>query len=363
MRILIRLFSAVLLLHIFAVDTHAQNIIGQWEEYLAAQEEVNHFMGSVLVAQKGKVLFNRSYGPANAEYDVANTSQTKFRLGSLTKQFTATAVLLLQQSGRLNVQDPISKYVETAPTTWKDVTVHHLLTHTSGIPSFTDLPGYMETWTVPSRPDETMLRFRDLPLEFAPGTSFAYSNSGYIVLALIIENASGQRYEDFLRHNVFAPLDMKDSGHDTFAAILKHRASGFVWTDAGLEHAPYCDMDLPMGGGDLYSTVDDMYKWDRALYTDRLLSEESKMAMFTPNEYEYGYGWGISTMWGRVINSHGGGINGFSSQIMRFPEKDVFFVILSNQENAPVMQIGRDLMAIFFAVKYELPKSEEQSEG
>jgi CubicO group peptidase (beta-lactamase class C family) len=356
MRIPIRLFLAVLLLHFFSASIHAQDIIGQWEEYLEAQQEVNHFMGSVLIAQKGKILFRKGYDQANVECGVPNTPQTKFRIGSLTKQFTAAAVLLLQERGQLNVQDPIAKYIGNAPEAWKDVTIHHLLKHTSGIPSFTDLPGYVETWMIPSRPDKTMLRFRDIPLEFAPGMKFNYSNSGYILLALIIENASEMPYEDFLRQNVFDPLDMKDSGHDTFTAILKHRASGYIWTDAGLEHAPYCDMELPMGGGDLYSTVDDLFKWHQALYTDRLLSEASRTAMFTPNESGYGYGWGVSRFFKRAIHSHAGGINGFASQIIRFPEQDVFFIILSNQENSPVMQIGRDLMAIFFAEPYELPK-------
>jgi CubicO group peptidase (beta-lactamase class C family) len=356
MRISIRLISAILFLYVFPCVGHAQDIVGQWEKYLAAQEQVNHFMGSVLIAQRGKPLLRKAFGLANVEHDVPNKPHTKFRLGSLTKQFTAAAILILQDRGLLNVQDSIDKYIENAPMSWKDVTIHHLLNHKSGIPSFTNFTDYIETCMIPSRPDKTMLRFKDKPLEFAPGTKFAYSNSGYILLAMIIESVSGLRYEDFLRHSIFDSLGMNDSGHDTFTAILKNRASGYTLDNNELLHSPYCDMDLPIGGGDLYSTVDDMLKWDKALYKNQILSNESRIAMFTPNEVGYGYGWGISKMFGRVIHAHAGGINGFAAQIIRFPEEDILVVILSNQENSPVMQIGRDLVAILFAKKYDLPK-------
>jgi CubicO group peptidase (beta-lactamase class C family) len=358
MKTLARVLLIVLLLFVCSGHTQAQDILGNWDRYLDAQEEVNHLMGSVLVAQKGKLLLRKSFGMADVEHDVPNTPQTKFRIGSLTKQFTAAAVLLLQERGLLDVHDPIGKYIEDAPESWAGITIHHLLRHTSGVPNFTDFPDYLDTWTLPSRPDKTILRLRDKPLDFAPGTKFAYSNSGYIMLALIIENASGMSYGEFLRQNVFDPIGMKDSGHDDSAAILKHRASGYIWGENGLEHAPYCDMDLPTGGGDIYSTVDDMNKWDRALYTNSLLSDQSREAMFTKGEAGYAYGWGIGDLFGSV-HCHAGGINGFAAQIIRYPERDIFVIILCNQENSPVVQIGRDLMAIFFGQNYELPKHED----
>ena len=333
----------------------SRDLQGRVDEYLAAQEEVNHFMGSVLIARDGVPLFRKGFGPANIEHDVPNTAKTKFRLGSLTKQFTAAAVLLLQEEGLLDVRDPIGKHIVDPPESWADISIHHLLTHTSGIPDFTSFTDYTETWMIPSRPDKTMLRFRNKALDFPPGEKLAYSNSNYTLLAMIIEYVSGMRYEEFLRKNIFTPLDMKDSGHDAFAAVLKHRASGYVLGEDGPEHAPYCDMDLPIGGGDLYSTVDDLLKWDQALYTDSLLSDKSRKAMFTPIKSGYAYGWGVTEMFGRVIHSHGGGINGFASQIIRFPEEKATVIILCNQESSPAMQAGRDLAAILFGRDYKLP--------
>ena len=356
MKMSLRLLIVVLLLHACSGNIPAQDVADRAEEYMEAQVRANHFMGSVLIARDGEPIFRRSYGLANVEHDVPNRPETKFRLGSLTKQFTAAAILLLQERGELDVGDPIGKYIEDAPESWEDICIHHLLTHTSGIPSFTSFPEYEETWMIPSRPEKTMLRFRDEPLEFRPGKKLSYSNSGYILLALIIENVSGMRYGEFLEENIFAPLGMKDSGHDSFTAILKHRATGYLQGEDGMEHAPYHDMDLPTGGGDLYSTVDDMLKWDQALYTDRLLSGKSRKAMFTAHESGYGYGLGIGKLLGRKIHSHGGGINGFVSQIIRFPEDRATVIILSNHESSPVMDMGRDLTAILFGKDYELPK-------
>ena len=357
MKASLRLLIVVLLLHACSGNIPAQDVVMRAEEYLAAHERVNHFMGSVLIARDGEPIFRRSYGLANVEHDVPNRAETKFRLGSLTKQFTAAAVLLLQERGLLDVRDPIGKHIEDAPHSWEDVSIHNLLTHTSGIPSFTSFPDYEGTWMIPSRPEKTMLRFRDKPLEFRPGKKLSYSNSGYILLAVIIENASGMRYEEFLEKNIFAPLGMNDSGHDSFAAILKHRATGYVEGEGGLEHAPYHDMTIPIGGGDLYSTVDDLLKWDQALYTDRLLSDKSRKAMFTVHKSDYGYGWGVGKMFGRRIHSHGGGINGFVSQIIRFPEDKATVIVLCNHESSPVMDIGRDLAAILFGKDYEPPRN------
>ena len=193
-----------------------------------------------------------------------------------------------------------------------------------------------------------MLRFRDKPLEFSPGQKVSYSNSGYVLLAMIIERVSGMPYEDFLRKNIFEPLAMNDSGHDTFAAILKHRATGYTMGPAGLERAPYHDMDLPIGAGSLYSTVDDLLKWDQALYTDRLLSAESRQAMFSPFQEVSGYGWGIGELAGRKLHAHLGRINGFFAQVMRFPEENVMVVVLANVDSRSFREVGPDLAAILF---------------
>ena len=272
--------------------------------------------------------------------------------------FTAAAILLLQERGLLNVQDRIGKYLEKPPQKWVKVRIHHLLCHSSGIPNFTSFPSYKETWMVPSKPEETVRRFRNKPLEFAPGTKIAYSNSGYTLLAMIIERASGMPFGEFVEKNIFQPLDMSDSGHETHAAILKHRATGYTWGENGLEHAPYHNLDLVIDSGSIYSTVDDLLKWDQALYTDRLLSAESREAMFTSYGEVAGrgsgYGWGMGELVGRKFQGHSGRINGFYAQVGRVPEERVTVIVLSNMWTRS--RIARDLAFILFGEDYELPK-------
>jgi len=311
--------------------------------------------GSVLLAKGGKVILARGYGLANIELGVANKPETKFRLGSITKQFTAAAILQLQEQGKLRVGDPISKYIPDSPPAWSDVTVRHLLTHTSGIHSYTDDAGYWAGVREPSgSPLEFIKRFRNLPLDFKPGTKFHYDNSGYFLLGVIIEQVSGLKYEDYLRKYIFEPLQMNDTGYDWPSTILMDRASGYSKDDAGkVVNAEFLDMGQPYAAGSLYSTVLDLYKWDRALYTTRVLSAESIAAAFTPNEYEwgpgirYGYGWGIAQVHGHKAVGHGGGINGFSTVIWRAIEEDAVSIVLSNRDDAGnVGKTGKALLEL-----------------
>jgi D-alanyl-D-alanine carboxypeptidase len=265
----------------------------------------------------------------NIELNVANTPETKFRLGSITKQFTAAAILLLQEQRKLTVSDPISKYIPGTPIAWKGVTIHHLLTHTSGIPSYTDAAGYQEHMRERAgAPVDFIDRFRNLPLDFEPGGKFHYDNSGYFLLGVIIEQVSGMKYEDYLRKYIFEPLQMADTGYDWPATILKNRASGYSRGEGGKEvNAQFLDMGQPYAAGSLYSTVLNLYKWDRALYTTKVLSAKSIEAAFTPNQFawaegtKYGYGWGIALVHCHKAVGHGGGINGFSTVIWRAIEE------------------------------------------
>jgi CubicO group peptidase (beta-lactamase class C family) len=313
-------------------------------------------MGTVLMAKDGKALFAKGYGHANLEHEVPNAARTKFRLGSITKQFAALGIMQLQERGKLKVTDSICKYVENCPDHWNPVTIHHLLSHTSGIWNFTSSPDYIKQWMLDSPPAKTMERFRDRPLEFEPGSKMSYSNSGYILLAFILEKASGTAWEEYLRKNIFDPAGMNDSGHDTHSAILKHRATGYWFQGGEVRNSAYHDMSIPIGGGDLYSTVEDLLRWDQALYTEKLATRQSLDAMFTPVLNDYGYGWRIDRQFGRKRISHGGGINGFSTYISRFPEEKALVVVLANYQNAPTGPIARDLAAILFGKKYEIPK-------
>jgi CubicO group peptidase (beta-lactamase class C family) len=191
-----------------------QHIIFKADTYLSKLTKARLFSGSVLIARNGKVLVRKGYGEADRKKHVVNTAQTKFRIGSLTKQFTAMAILILQAQGKLNVRDRICTYLGDCPTTWQKITFHHLLTHTSGIPDFAGFPDFKITMRSPSSPTQTIARFKDKPLDFQPGKKFSYSNSGYVVLGAIIEQASGKRYETFLQENIFVPLQMVNSGYD-----------------------------------------------------------------------------------------------------------------------------------------------------
>jgi len=294
----------------------------------------------------------KGYGLADREHGVPCGPETKYRLGSLTKQFTAMLVMQLQELGKLSTDDMLSKYIPDYPNGDK-ITVHNLLTHTSGVPNFTSFPDYADTMMIPASLEELIARFKDKPLDFQPGEKFSYSNSGYILLSYIVEKTGGKRIEELLREMILDPLGMKNTGCDHNADILPHRARGYAVAGPGkVVNAPYIDMSIPSGAGAMYSTVGDLLIWDRALYTDRLISKSSREKMFTPFLNGYAYGWAISET-GRKKIAHGGGINGFMTYIERFVDDDVLIVSLCNIESPYVSKVRRALPAIVFGERYE----------
>jgi len=344
-----------------AVLAPAAEVVPKVDAYLRVQERVKGFSGVVLVARDGVPLISKGYGWANAEWEIPNTPTTKFRLGSITKQFTATLVLRLQEQKKLAVQDPICKYIEPCPELWKPVTIHHLLTHTSGIPSYTGLPDYQKTMMVPRTIEQMVAVFRDLPLEFAPGEKFKYNNSGYFLLGVIIEKVAAKKYEDALRDEIFTPLGMNDTGYDWSEPLIRHRAAGYTRRGDIVVNAKVLDMQQPYSAGSLYSTVEDLLKWDQALYTDRVLPEPARTAMFTPFKDNYAYGWAIQlpdrATSGRLQVGHGGGINGFSTMITRVPSDRVTVIVLSNVDNISAGNIARDVTAIIYGRPYQTPET------
>src|SRR5256884_1216183 len=227
--------------------------VSRMDWIIQSHVDSKQFMGAVLVAQDGKVLLDKGYGSANLEWDIPDSPHTKFRLGSLTKQFTATAILLLEERGKLRTDDLVTKYLPDAPTGWAKITIANLLTHTSGIPNFTSFPDYSTTEATPTTPEQLVSRFRDKPLNFQPGEQWEYSKSGYVLLGYLLEKITGQRYQDFVRDNLFAPLGMTESGYDSHAAIILHRASGYAPGANGPVNAGYIDMSIPFSAGALYS--------------------------------------------------------------------------------------------------------------
>lgn len=363
-----RLLSTIVASAYFLVATAAVNaqqsksaptaevIAAKANEYMQAQVGVNGFSGSVLIGQGDAVLFAKGYGLANAEFNISNTPQTKFRLGSITKQFTAMAIMILAEKGKLSFDDPISKYIENSPEAWKDVTIHHLLSHTSGLPNFTSLPTYNASMPLPTTPSKTIDRVRSMKLDFKPGEKFNYSNTGYVTLGAIIEKVSGESYEKFLEENVFTPLGMKNTGYDSPTKILANRASGFEVSGEKLSHASYLDMTIPHAAGALYSTVEDLHRWSRALDEGKLISPAFAPKMYTPVKNNYAYGWVVGKRFGRQFVGHGGGINGFQTDITRFPSEKLCVVVLCNNNRSQPGAVANGLAAIAFGEKYEVPK-------
>jgi CubicO group peptidase (beta-lactamase class C family) len=304
------------------------------------------FMGTVLVARGGAVLFSKGYGMADLEWDIPNSPSTKFRLGSVTKQFTAASILLLEERGKLKVEDPVKKYMPDAPAAWDKITIFHVLTHTSGIPSFTSFPDYSQTEPFETTPEKLVARFRDKPLDFAPGEKWSYSNSGYVLLGYLIEKISGQSYATFVQENIFAPLGMKDSGYDSNSKVIPHRASGYTTDKGVIENAGFIHMSIPFSAGSLYSTTEDLLRWERGLFGGKVLSAASLQKMTTPFKEDYAFGLGVHTTGGHKVIDHGGGIEGFNTHLAYYPEDQLTVVVLGNLNGQAPSDIAGKLGAL-----------------
>lgn len=351
----------------FAVS-FGQTKTAQLDELLNKYTEYGQFNGSVLVAEKGKVIYKKGFGMANMEWDIPNAPDTKHRLGSITKQFTAMLIMQLVAEGKLDLQAPVSKYLPNYSKVNGDkITIHQLLTHTSGTPNYTSFPDFFKDMSRnPYTPTEMVKMFADSTLSFTPGEQFTYSNSGYILLGAIIEKVTEKSYETVLQEKIFNPLKMKNSGYDHHNVILKNRASGYEMRGSTPENAPYIDMSTPYAAGSLYSTVEDLYLWDQALYTEKLLPKKYRDMLFgkyTPGfGQHYGYGWSIGKMpVGNTKDStniigHGGGINGFNTLITRMPQEKSTVILLNNTGRAPLDEITVAIDGILHDATYDLPK-------
>ena len=316
------------------------------EQVASAQAESGDFMGAALVAQDGRVVFDKGYGSANLEWNIPNDGDTKFRLGSVTKQFTAVSIMLLRERGKVDLDAPVKTYLADVPAAWDGVTVFHLLTHTSGIPNFTNFEDYGKTKSLVTNMDELIARFSDKPLDFVPGEQHSYSNSGYILLTAIVEKVSGQSYADFASENLFKPLGMADTGYDSHAAIIPRRASGYVPTQKGPMHADYIDMTIPQGAGALYSTTHDLLKWETGLFGGQLLKPESLELLVTPYKGDYALGLGVTKTDAGTTISHGGGIEGFNTWLGYDPEARIMVAVLSNINGPGADNLGKSLMTL-----------------
>ena len=314
----------------------------------AARE--NYPGAAVLVAKDGEIVYQSTVGYANIEKKAPIELETKFRIGSITKQFTASAILKLQEQGTLSVNDKLSTYFDFPRG--DEVTIHHLLTHTSGIHSFTSTPDFLEKVVGPNTREEMLQWIESLSYDFDPGEAWSYNNSGYYLLGLIIEKVNGQSFGESLADLFFEPLDMNNTGVHSPGIDLEKEALGYQYDNGEIKPAVDWNMDFAGGAGNLYSTVLDLHKWNEAVFHGNVLSAASKQMAFTPvvlNDSEqaaalgggYGYGWAISTNRGLRVIQHGGGLNGFNSSLARFPEHDLTIVVLSNAlPNIPDLNPG-----------------------
>ena len=294
---------------------------------------------TVIVVKDGKTVLRKAYGAADIGANKPLTPGTVLRLGSITKQFTAVAILMLADEGKLALNDPITRFFPGYPLGGKVVTVEHLLTHTSGIVSFTGKPEYGANMGKDVGVADMIDSFKNDPLEFEPGTQYRYNNSGYFLLGAIIEKVSGQTYAQFLERRIFTPLGMKDTAFEGHERSRAERAAGYSKVEGGFAPAEKLSMTQPYAAGSLVSTVDDLARWNAAIGAGKLLKPASwklafKPYMLTPEKStDYGYGWHVGTLQGVPVIDHGGGINGFRSFALRLPQQKVFVAVLANADS------------------------------
>jgi len=291
---------------------------------------------AVLAMIDGKIILRKGYGMANLELGIPIKPEMVFRIGSITKQFTAVAIMKLAEEGKLSVTDDITKYLKGYPTHGHKITIHHLLNHTSGIKSYTNVQKFLSLMRKDMTVKELIDSFKNQPMDFAPGERFLYNNSGYVLLGAIIEKVSGKNYETYIHENIFKPLGMNSSYYGINTRIIPLRASGYKKEKNEFKNADYLSMTLPYAAGSLLSTVDDLHRWYQALEAGKVLSQKSLEQMYTPTKLNngktqnYGYGWSLGTSFEEKIIHHGGGINGFTTYALRVPEKKVFVTVLTN---------------------------------
>ena len=339
------------------------NTTQKLDNYLSLLQSADNFHGSVLVGKDGSILIDKGYGKADSEQNIKNAPQTEFPIGSMTKQFTAMAIMQLVEKGLVNENDPLSKYITDFPK-GDTITIKNLLTHTSGIQNCTNFPEFWSMKLDSFKDINNVINlFKNKPLEFKPGTDFDYTNSGYILLGYIVTKVSGMNYIDYLQKNIFDPLNMESTGLGYNGADKMYTSTGY---SGYLDQFPTSDeitLNGSYGAGALYSTTEDLYKWDRALYTEKLVKQSTLKKIFTnyiqmdKNGPYYGYGWMLTDgKYGREIY-HGGNVLGFTSNIARYPDKDLTIIILTNVGYYNVNSLNDTLANICMGGSYELPSA------
>lgn len=361
-----RKFKLVLMFSIFFsfVTLQAQTDAEKIDDLISRYHEYGLFNGSALVVKNGNVIFKKGYGYANFEWKVPNAPDAKFRIGSISKQFTATLIMQLVEEGRVKLDGKITDYLpDYRKDTGDKVTIHELLNHTSGIKSYTDMPNvWMDSLRNHYSKEYFIKHFQSGDLQFEPGTEFHYNNTGYYLLAAIIEKVTGKPFGEYLKEMILIPVGMKNSGVEDDEEVIEKEASGYLKEGNRIMRDRYIYMPNAMGAGNMYSTVEDMVKWDKALYGNKILSKKSKEKMFTPYLSNYGYGWfityrkfeetgdSIKVIW------HTGGINGFMTLFARLVDDNNMIALFNNTGVSPRTAMAEQIENILYGFEFEYPK-------
>jgi CubicO group peptidase (beta-lactamase class C family) len=343
-----------------SIHAFGQNLDQEFDALLKAQYKAEEPGAAALVARGGQPVYKRAFGMADMENNVAMSAESVFEIGSITKQFTAVSILMLMEQGKLSLQDPITKFIEDYPTNGQTITVHHLLTHTSGIKSYTSMQSWTKLWRNDMTPMEMIDLFKNEPMDFMPGEKWLYNNSAYFILGYIISRASGISYPEFLEKNIFEPLGMKNSYYGSQSRIIKNRAQGYQKRD-GFVNAEYLSLTQPYSAGSIMSTVDDLLTWHKAVQANTLLKKESIQKAFANYKLNdgkpinYGYGWGLNEINGSETIEHSGGIFGYTTNAIYLPKEDVFVAVFSNCDCNPPGDVSMRMAALAIGKPYEKP--------
>lgn len=320
-------------------------IAGWVDEYMSNTIKFDHFNGCVLVARNGNIFYKKAFGLANRELNVPNKTSTKFLIGSVSKQFTAAAIMQLQEKGKLSINETIDKYIDSCPPAWKAITIKQLLNHTSGIVNFTALEEASGNFLMLSHShDEILNLFRNKPLVSKPGEVFNYNNSGYYLLGMIVEKVTGEKFADYVRKNLFTPLGMNNTNFDDQATIVKDRASSYSLSDDKIFYnAYYTNMKTLFSIGGMYSTVDDLLKWQKSFLNRKLLSASSINEVLQPGKGNYGYSWVIEKLGTVRRQYHDGGILSFSASLQYLPDEQITIIAISNSGEDGGIRVAYDI--------------------
>jgi CubicO group peptidase (beta-lactamase class C family) len=336
MTVMLSLIFAFVTSDMAAQSLTPKQLTAEYDKMLSDQFKAGETGCAALVAMNGQVIYRKAFGMADLELNVPMQPEMVFRIGSITKQFTAIAILQLMEQGKLSLQDEITRFIPDYPMQGHSITVEHLLTHTSGIKSYTNVPEFQKFIRTDMKSEEVIDLIKSKPMEFAPGTKWNYNNSGYFLLGYIIEKVSGKTYQEYLQENFFSPLGMTSSCYGNDTEIIKWRASGYQPGKEGAVNSDFMSMLLPYAAGSIMSTVDDLYKWNRAVHSYKLVKKETLDMAHTAYKLKdgkstgYGYGWSLSELQGNPTIEHGGGINGYLTSSVYLPDEDVFVALFSN---------------------------------